>query len=248
MKLTDVYSKIFADKNKILAIFSHPDDLELYCAGTIAKLIKDGKEVRSVKMTFGNKGSRQEKVSEEELRKLREDEDKAAMKVLGIKEENNVYLNFNDGEIENNLQTIEALAKQIREFKPDLIITHNPENIIIRFDKDVNWVNHRDHRNTGKSVIDAAYPYSRDLLFFPEQLKDGKLSSHIVTEFLLVDYYDHEDTIAIDITEYVNEKNESLSKHSSQYSLEKAKETTDFFTKLDESGRRYERFRYVVTD
>ena len=69
---------------------AHPDDTELYAGGTVARLIESGKEVRVIKTTLGNKGNRQQKISEKELGEIRLKEDRSAMKVFGIKEENNI--------------------------------------------------------------------------------------------------------------------------------------------------------------
>ena len=250
MGQADSYKEIFSNKKRILVVFAHPDDAELYAGGTIARLTQDGKTVRVVKVTIGNRGSRQEKVTTQELGNIRENEDRVAMEVLGITKENNVYVRINDGEVENNLETIGIIAKQIRLFQPDLIITHNPEDVFIRFDKDVNWVNHRDHRNTGKSTIDAAYPYSRDLLFFPKHFEDPGDSSHATTEFLLVDYYDHPDLIYIDVTDHIGTRIQAHAAHSSQYTLDHARSSADFFTKLPQypKNKRFERFRYVLAD
>lgn len=246
---TDSYSIIFENKNRILIVMPHPDDTELYCGGTVARLIASGKRVRVVKVTSGNRGSRQEKVSAQKLKSIREKEDKEAMRLLGIHEEDNIYLGIGDGEIENDLSTIGKIAYQIRKFKPDLIITTNPEDMIIRFDKNVNWVNHRDHRNCGKSVIDAAYPYARDLLFFPEHLREVGVDSHKTVEFLLTDYYDHPDLVYIDVTDYIDIRIKAHAAHSSQYSLTDARDSADFFTKSKSFGtRRFERFRYVIAD
>lgn len=245
---TDEYTRIFGEKQRVLVVMSHPDDAEIYCGGTIARLRQDNKEVMVLKMTSGNKGSRQEKITEKELSQLREREDANAMEILGVSKEHTTCLKIGDGSVENDIQTIGMVAKYIRLFKPDLIITHNPEDMIIRFAQDINWVNHRDHRNTGKTAIDAAYPYSRDVLFFPEHFQDQKAESHSVLEFLLVDYYDHQDTVHIDVTNVVDIRTKAIAAHKSQYPQEKAQDSTDFFTKLDESGNRYERFRYVITD
>jgi len=61
--MKDSYDDIFKDKERILVVFAHPDDAEIYCGGTIARLTKDNKEVRVVKVTSGNKGSRGQEIS-----------------------------------------------------------------------------------------------------------------------------------------------------------------------------------------
>ena len=243
----DSFNHIFANKQKVLVIMAHPDDAELYAGGTIARLIKAGKRVRVVKMTLGNKGCKQKLISEKELEKIRLKEDQKAMETLGIKKEDNVYLGLEDGGIECDLENIGKIVRQIRLFKPEIIITHNPEDIIIRFAKDINWVNHRDHLNTGKITINAAYPYSRDLLFFPEQFKEKDITSWTVTEFLLVDYYKHPDMVHIEMTDFAETRSQAHAAHISQYSLKDAKNSTDFFTKHP-SGKRLERFRYIIAD
>ena len=249
MPITDSFDEIFKQKNRILVVMPHPDDAELYCGGTIARLVVEGKCVRIIKVTSGDRGSRQENISAKKLREIREQEDRRAMKILGIAEEDNIYLGIGDGEIENDLQTIGKIVYQIRQFKPDLIITTNPEDMIIRFDKNVNWVNHRDHRNCGKSVIDAAYPYARDLLFFPEHLKEEGIDSHKTVEFLLTDYYSHPDLIYIEVTKNIDVRIRAHAAHSSQYSMTDARESADFFTKSKSSGSKcFERFRYVLID
>lgn len=246
--IQDDYSKIFGNKQKVLVVFSHPDDLEVMCGGLVARLISDGKEVRSIKVTSGDKGSGKEKIAN--LGSQREEEDKAAMKELGVTEENNVYLRFGDGTLENNQELIAALVLQIRTFRPDIIITHNPENVIIRFINGDNWINHRDHRNTGQSTIDAAYPFSRDMNFFPEQFADPAVNSHQVKEFLIVDYYDHPDLVYFDVTDFVETRVKAHAKHSSQYSLEAAQEAADYFTIRPgfPNGKRLESFRYILAD
>ncbi len=248
--IRDDYSKIFANKQKIMVVFSHPDDLEVMCGGVVARLIKDGKEIRSIKVTSGDMGSRGQKITPNDLKSLREKEDRESMKIFGITEENNVYLRFGDGTLENNRELISTLVLQIRTFKPDLIITHNPENVIIRFANGDSWINHRDHRNTGLSTIDAAYPFSRDLNFFPEQFEDSAVSSHSVKEFLIVDYYDHPDLVYFDVTDFVETRVKAHAKHSSQYTLGAAQEAADYFTIRPgfPQGKRFESFRHVVAD
>lgn len=246
--MEDAFEKIFGNKQKVMVVMGHPDDAEGSAGGTIARLVDSGKEVAVVKVTSGDKGSRQEKISQKELENTRITEDTAAMKAFGIKEENNVYLHFEDGSVDNSIEVIKAIAEQMRKFKPEIIITHNPQDIIIRFAKEnCNWVNHRDHRNTGLSTVDAAYPYSRDLLFFPDQLEKG-LTSHICTEFLFVDSFEGPDIVAIDVTDFIETRIAAHASHSSQYSREDAVSSADFYTKFPGEERRFERFRYVVAD
>lgn len=245
----DSYKSIFENKSRILVVMPHPDDTELYSGATVARLIQDGKRVRVLKMTYGDKGSRQEKVTQKELKVIREKEDREAMKILGVQDEDNIYLGLGDGEIEHDLPTIGKVAYQIRLFKPQLIITTNPQDLIVRFDKDVNWVNHRDHRHTGRIALDASYPYARDLLFFPEHFKNKEAASWECTEFLFTDVYEHPDLVYIDVTDFIDCRTKALAAHSSQYSMKHAKESTDFFTFHPSYGsRRFDRFRYVTTD
>jgi LmbE family N-acetylglucosaminyl deacetylase len=244
--MKDSYSKIFGKKNRIMFIFAHPDDAEIYCGGTISRLIEDGKKARLIKMTTGNKGSRDQKITEKSLAKTRESEDKKALKELGLKNSDSINLDLGDGTIENNLETIGLLVREIRTFKPDLIVTHNPEQVLIRELDGFYYVNHRDHRNTAICAIDAAYPYSRDLLFFPKHIKEG-LKGYSTTEFLFVDSWGHQDTVYIEVTKQEKKRTKAIACHKSQYSKKDAQSSTDFFAP-EKDGKRFEQFRYVVTD
>ncbi|MBI2326019.1 PIG-L family deacetylase [Candidatus Collierbacteria bacterium] len=242
----DSFTDIFSDKKKVMFVYAHPDDAEMYSGGLIARLVKERIEVLHVKMTKGNKGSRQEKYTESDLADIRESEDETGLDILGLTPKNSVNLNLGDGEIENNLETIEKIVRQIRTFKPDLIITHNPEKVVIKDDFGEFYFNHRDHRHTAVTVVDAAYPYSRDNLFFSKQIKDT-LSPHIVKELLFVDSWGDPDLVYIDITEFFDRKIKAIASHKSQYSEEKAKGAADYFAS-EKEGRRYEQFRYVKAD
>ena len=169
------------------------------------------------------------------------------MEILGVKEENNIYLNFEDGSVENSPETIEKLVYEIRNFKPDLLVTHNPEDLFIRYDKNENWVNHRDHRNTAKSTIDASYPYSRDTLFFPEHLKEQGVTSHKVSEYLLVDYFNHQDMVYFDVSNYFNTKVKALNCHKSQFTKERANDIADFFAP-ETNGKSFQNRRKFCGD
>jgi LmbE family N-acetylglucosaminyl deacetylase len=46
--MKDSYDNIFGNKKKIMFVFAHPDDAEIYCGGTISRLVEDGKKVKLV--------------------------------------------------------------------------------------------------------------------------------------------------------------------------------------------------------
>ncbi|MCC7289947.1 PIG-L family deacetylase [bacterium] len=245
--MEDSFNKIFDGAKTVICVFAHPDDTELYAGGTIARLIQAGIKVVSVKMTLGNKGSRDELIPEDQLRHLRKDEDLASMKVLGVSENNSIYLDLGDGSVEYTVDNISKLARIFRKYQPDVLVTHNPEDKIIRFEQGINWVNHRDHQNTGLLAIDAAYPYSRDRNFFPEQL-NNVVKPAKCTKLLLVDYYNHLDTLGIEVTDFLETRIQAHAKHSSQYSVEQATDSANFFTDFLKNGKKYERFRYIEVD
>lgn len=243
----DSFDSIFEEVERVLVVMPHPDDTELYCGGTIARLISLGKDVICIKLTSGGKGTKQRDLSEEMLEKTRKEEDQRSALALGVKPDQNIQLNIPDGEIENNLTNVEKLAFYFRKYRPDLLITCNPEDVFIRFDDGENWVNHRDHRATAKLAIDAAYPYSRDTAFFPHQLKHS--AEYKPTKlFLLADYYDHPDLVYVDITDQLEIKSKAWKCHESAYTSEAVDDAIEFLNKDEESGRYYETFRLVSAD
>jgi LmbE family N-acetylglucosaminyl deacetylase len=244
----DAFESVFGEIQKVMVVMPHPDDTELYCGGTIARLISKGIEVVCIKLTNGGKGTKQTNVSEMELTIKRSEDDKRAAIALGVKPENNIQLNIPDGEVEPNISNIEKLAYYFRKFRPDILITCNPEDIIIRFAEESNWVNHRDHRHTAQLAVDAAYPYSRDTAFFPKQLAEINNDYKPVTLFLFSDYYDHPDLVYIDITDYLEIKASAWRCHETAYTPEQVDDSVEFLNKDAEDSRYYEAFRFVVAD
>jgi LmbE family N-acetylglucosaminyl deacetylase len=223
MNITDSYDRIFSDVKNVLVILAHPDDMEINCGGLIARLIKDSKKVRLIITTNGGKGVKDRSgVNEVEFGNLRIEEQKKAGLLLGVPKEENINLNVADGEYEASLENIKQIVFHIRQFKPDLIITHNPQDCLIDFNGQSCWVNHRDHRNTALVAIDAAYPYSRDRNFFPEQLNTPELQPHTVTKILLADSYTKSTVLYFAINDFLDVKKSALMEHISAFSPESA--------------------------
>ncbi|HEU5187679.1 MAG TPA: PIG-L deacetylase family protein [Candidatus Saccharimonadales bacterium] len=236
----DQYEQIFANKQTILVVMAHPDDLDAMCGGTVARLCADGKKVVSVKVTTGNRGSQDSTIAPQELAKIRAQEDAKAMKVLGVHQ--SVSLGLDDGTVTNSQEVIEKIAYQIRTFQPDLIMTTNPEHVVIHRGPGKNHVNHRDHRNVAISTVDAAYPFSRDRAFFAEQFKDSGLRPSTCNEMLFVDSWDGTDEVTVSIKGYEAQKRAAIASHKSQFTEQSAHDVFNYFTR---EGHQ-EVFRHIV--
>lgn len=242
----DSYHKIFSNKQTIMVIMAHPDDLEAFCGATVARLVADGKRVISIKITSGNRGSKGASISPAKLAQARREEDAASMRLLGVPPEDSIHLMFNDGEVENSLTIIEKLALQIRTYQPELIITTNPEHVIVRHSPGTSWINHRDHRNAAMCAIDAAYPYSRDSLFFPEHFDQGVCAGQCM-EFLIADSWDNIDEVFIDAKGFLDKKLACIRCHKSQMTEASSQRQFDLYTRHNGINGAYEKFRHVIT-
>ncbi|MEO6347646.1 MAG: bacillithiol biosynthesis deacetylase BshB1 [Aquaticitalea sp.] len=100
-------------KLDILAIGSHPDDVELGCSATLAKEIHQGKKVGIIDLTRGELGTRG-------TAQTREKEAKAAADILGVVVREN--MEFADGFFINDQEHQMALIKKIRKYQPEIIL------------------------------------------------------------------------------------------------------------------------------
>lgn len=119
-----------------MVIGAHPDDAELCCGGTIAKLSKEGKRVVLVDLTRGEMGTRGNP-------ELREREAIEAGKILGVSER--VNLDMRDGFIRNDEESIYKVVSVVRKYRPKMILMHP-------------WFErHPDHENTHYLVRDSLF-------------------------------------------------------------------------------------------
>ena len=190
-----------------LVVTPHPDDAEIGCGGTVAGWIAEGAKVYYVLCTNGDKGTSDPNLTSPQLAAIREREQAEAAEVLGIEEV--VYLRYGDGELEDNAEFRGHLVHAIRKYRPDVVLATDPHRR--------SFYLHRDHRMVGLVTTDAAYPYARDRLHYPEHEREG-LASHKVADIL---YWGTEDPDTfIDITDTIELKIESLKKHASQVSTD----------------------------
>ena len=189
--------------SRAMVITAHPDD-EVGCAGTVALWANKGTEFCFVVCTNGNKGTEDPDMPLDRLAEIREKEQRDACEKLGVRDV--VFLKYPDGELEDTRQLRMEIVREIRRFRPDIILTHAPTND--------NRHIHRDHRVCGISTLDAVYPYARDPLHFAELTEKG-FEPHKVGTVLL--WSSSDPTEYVDITETVNQKREAMLCHRSQF-------------------------------
>ncbi|MBI2869051.1 MAG: PIG-L family deacetylase [Chloroflexi bacterium] len=145
-----------------LVVCPHADDAEFAAAGTVARWTREGKEVIYVVCTKGDKGTSDRTVKPEDLVAVREKEQLAAARELGVREV--VFLRYPDQGLEDTHGFRKDIVRQIRVFRPQVVLGPDPYRRYI-------W--HRDHRIAGQVVLDAVYPFARDHLAYPDLLEQG---------------------------------------------------------------------------
>jgi LmbE family N-acetylglucosaminyl deacetylase len=155
--------------DRIMVVVAHPDDAEYMVAGSVARWVKEGREVVYVLCTDGDKGSSDPDLPPERLARIRKQEQLAACKVLGVAEA--VFLGYPDGLLQSNLDLRKDIVRQIRRFKPDAILCQDPTR---RWYGSV-YLHHPDHRAAGDAALDAVFPLARDYHTLPDLIAEGLL-------------------------------------------------------------------------
>ncbi|HEV8228850.1 MAG TPA: PIG-L deacetylase family protein [Candidatus Limnocylindria bacterium] len=192
----------FKIPKRAMAVFAHPDDVDFGCSGTLAGWIERGTHVTYCVLTNGDKGTHDPKMPPEKLARTREKEQRAAGAAIGVKEF--VFLGHHDGELERTMELRGEVCRAIREHKPDVVFTNDPWG---------HYQTHPDHRVAGWSALDGVIA-ARDHLFFPEQLRGGKLEKHRVTRVLL--FGTRDPNVWFDISGTLDKKIKALQSHVSQ--------------------------------
>jgi LmbE family N-acetylglucosaminyl deacetylase len=187
---------------RALVITAHPDDAEFMAGGTIARLCDLGLEVTLCVATSGDKGTRDAGLRRQELAAIREEEQRAAAKVLGVSR--CVFLGYPDGFLEEGHDLRGHIVRLIRTLKPDIIVT---------WDGFRPGFNHTDHRVVGRAVRDALYPAAHDPHYYAELAREG-IGPWRTAEALFAasddaDYH-------VDIGAYLERKVDAILCHKSQ--------------------------------
>lgn len=154
-----------------MVIVAHPDDIEFSCAGTVARWIKNGARVAYVLCTSGEVGIAESGMSKEKAAKIREKEQLAAAEIIGVKDV--IFLREPDGMLQPTLDLRKNIVRQIRRFKPEIVISGDP-TIVWAGDT---YINHPDHRAAATAALDAAFPAAGQPNLF-EELEEEGITAH----------------------------------------------------------------------
>lgn len=182
---------------RVLAIGCHPDDLEIACAGTLAKYKKQGHDVIMCHLANGNLGHAI--IKPDELRAIRTKEAEASGALIGVE-----VINGDIGDFRvygDDKQARDKVVEIIRYAKPDIIITHSPTDYM------------SDHVATSKLVFDAAFGAT-----LPHYEANNPVHP-LVTPIYYMDTLagvNFNPTEYVDISDTLEVKLQMLSKHESQ--------------------------------
>lgn len=179
----------------VLAIGAHPDDIELSCGGTIAKLVKDGHRVALADITQGELGTRGNK-------EIRAKEAATAAKILGVVTRRN--LEIPDGDIELSHANLRKVITLVRELTPKiLIIPHSVER-------------HPDHVHAHRLCKEAWF-YS-GLRKIETSLNGASQKPHRPDNFFeFMQWYEFTPSFIVDISNTFDAKMKAIKAHASQF-------------------------------
>lgn len=194
---------------RVLIISAHPDDMEINCAGTAAKMVKRGDNVTLCNVCTGSLGHTQ--ISPRELAGMRLKESKASAAVIGAA---HVCLGVGDLELyHQDRATRDRVVDVIRGVNPELIITHHPSDYMA------------DHVAVSKLVFDASFCAS-----LPHYITEINTVVPICPIYYMdnLGAFNFEPTEYVDITAEFDQKMKMLSYHESQLGWMREHDGIDF--------------------
>jgi LmbE family N-acetylglucosaminyl deacetylase len=218
-----------------LVVAAHPDDIEFGCAGTVARWVSEGTHVTYALLTNGAAGSSDPAMTRQRLAELREAEQRAAAKVVGVEQVE--FLGYEDGYLQPTLEVRKEVVRLLRRVRPEVVVTTDPT---VRYFAD-RYINHPDHRAAGEVTLDAVIPGSDTRLAYPELLDEGLEPVKLVGVLLMMSM---EPNLVVDIGDFIDTKLESLRCHVSQIGEQPSDEDVGFVTGMAEWSAAKEPFRY----
>lgn len=184
---------------RFMVIGAHPDDAEQETAALALKLMSEGHAVKFLSVSNGSRGHHV--MSGGQLAQRRAAEAANSGKLGGFEYE---VLDIDDCEVVATLENRKLLCSKIREFRPNVIVTHRPNDY------------HPDHRNTSMLVQDCAYLLAVPM-FCPLSpvLKEMPVILYMADSFRKP--YPFQADLILDSGKFVEKKAEMKACHYSQY-------------------------------
>jgi LmbE family N-acetylglucosaminyl deacetylase len=190
-----------------MVIVAHPDDIEFSCAGTLARWAKFGTRLSYVLLTSGDVGIDEPGMTRAQASEIREAEQRAAAAVVGAEEV--IFMREPDGMLEATMELRKRLVREIRRFRPEVIITGDP-TIVWAGDT---YINHPDHRAAATVALDAAFPAAGQPNLFEELAEEG-LTAHKPRKIYVTGW--NQTDLYVSIDETIDVKIAALREHKSQ--------------------------------
>ncbi len=162
---------------RVLIVAAHPDDPEFMAGGALAHWHAQGASIHYLLVTDGTGGSRDPEMTPERLAAIRRQEQINAARVLGSEDVR--FLGYIDGRVEPTLELRFAIARMIRQVRPDVIVAQDP---LFRYSD--GYINHPDHRAVADATLAAIMPTANTRLSALELIEEG-LEPHDVSEVYL---------------------------------------------------------------
>lgn len=170
-------------------IGAHPDDVEMICGGTVAKMVDQGYRVAIVDMTRGEMGTRG-------TPEVRAAEAQQSADLLGASER--INLDLGDGRLENTADRRARVIEVIRRLRPRLVMSHYWDDL------------HPDHSATGHIVKDTMYPAG--FANYPAEGDPFRPNEYL----FFMAHFPFEPSFIVDVTGYHEKKVESILCYKSQ--------------------------------
>jgi len=196
---------------RVLVVVAHPDDVDFGSAGAVATLVDQGIEVTYCLVTSGDAGGSDLTQSYEDRASLREAEQTKAAGEVGVTDLR--FLRLPDGRLEYDLELRKAIARVIRQVRPQRVLTQSSERNLERI-----YASHPDHLAVGQATLAAVYPDARNPFAFPELLQDEGLEPWSVSEMWVQGGAEIPESmrVVVDITDVFERKVAALRAHESQ--------------------------------
>lgn len=193
---------------RVLAVMAHPDDVDFGAAGTVARWVDEGWQVRYVIVTSGQKGGADPSADPQEYGAMREAEQRAAAAAVGVTDV--VFLRWCDSELVDSPDLRRDVAREFRRHRPHRLLTMDPGLILTD-----TFLNHPDHRLVGTIALDTTLTGGTTGAIFPELVLQEGLEPWRELRDIWIAGPAGGDTV-VDITGVLDRKWRALEAHASQ--------------------------------